>query len=142
MGCACPRAGALIKNPEQNFLSLKVDVLGVDAYKIAQDESMNVILRKKDSSTQMLSIPHIAGSKFGVTGLVFFDTARAFYMFNVNHALADQAAVTFNTGLLKGARVWRQAFIQCIRGLDCGGFCLSAAEPVYRGGDRPGQAGG
>jgi hypothetical protein len=93
-----------IKNPEQDFLSLKVDVLGVDSYKIAQNESLNVILRRKDSSTQMLSIPHITGSKFGVTGLVFFDTARAFYMFNVNHGLADQAAVTFNTGLLKGAR--------------------------------------
>jgi hypothetical protein len=94
----------VIKNPEQDFLSMKVDVLGVDPYKIPSGESLNVILRKKDSSTQMLSVPHISGSRFGLTGLVFFDTARAFYMFNVNKGLADQAAVTFNTGLLKGSR--------------------------------------
>ena len=94
----------VIKNPEQDFLSMKVDVLGVDAYKIAKDESLNVILSRKDSSTQLLQVPHLSGSKFGVTGLVFFDTVRAFYQFNVNHALADQAAVTFNTGLVRGAR--------------------------------------
>ncbi len=94
----------VIKNPEQEFLSMKVDVLGVDAYKIAKDESLNVILSRKDSSTQLLQVPHLSGSKFGVTGLVFFDTVRAFYQFNVNHALSDQAAVTFNTGLVKGGR--------------------------------------
>jgi hypothetical protein len=68
----------VIKNPEQDFLAMKVDVLGVDPYKIAKDESLNVILSRKDSSTQMLSVPHISGSKFGVMGLVFFDTVRHF----------------------------------------------------------------
>jgi hypothetical protein len=81
-----------------------VEVLGVDPYKISKDESLNVILSKRDSSTQMLSIPHIAGTKFGVTGLVFYDTARAFYQFNVNRTLSSQAAVSFNTGLVKGSR--------------------------------------
>jgi hypothetical protein len=52
----------------------------------------------------MMSLPHLSGGKFGVMGLVFFDTVKAFYQFNVNHALSDQAAVTFNTGLIKGAR--------------------------------------
>ena len=98
--------GALpvIKNPEQNYLSMKVDVLGVDPYKIAKEESLNVILRKKDSSTQMLQVPHLSGTKFGITGLVFYDTARAFYQFNVNRKLSNEAAITFNTGLIKGAR--------------------------------------
>ena len=95
----------VIKNPEQNYLSIKVDVLGVDPYKISKDESLNVILSRKDSSTQMLSVPHLSGSKFGITGLVFYDTARAFYQFNVNHKLSNEAAVTFNTGLIKGSRM-------------------------------------
>ncbi|HEY4111204.1 hypothetical protein [Puia sp.] len=94
----------VIKHPEQDYLSMRVDVLGVDAFKIAKDESLNVIMSKKDSSTQMYSIPHIAGSKFGITGLVFYDTVKAYYMFNVNHALSNQAAVTFNTGLVPGVR--------------------------------------
>ncbi|HVS97647.1 MAG TPA: hypothetical protein VHE54_14235 [Puia sp.] len=95
----------VIKNPEQDYLSIKADVLGIDPYKIAKDEFMNVILSKKDSSTQMLQIPHLSGSKFGVTGLVFYDTAKAYYQFNVNHNLSNEAAVTMNTGLLRGARV-------------------------------------
>lgn len=93
-----------IRNPEQDYLSMRVEVLGVDPYKISKDESLNVIMSRKDSSTQMYSIPHLSGTKFGVTGLVFYDTVKAYYMFNVNHALSNQAAVTFNTGLVNGPR--------------------------------------
>jgi len=52
----------------------------------------------------MLQLPHLTGIKFGVTGLVFFDTAKAYYQFNVNRKLSNEAAVTFNTGLVKGGR--------------------------------------
>jgi hypothetical protein len=103
----------VIKNPLQDYLSMRVDVLGVDPYKIAKDESLNVIMSRKDSSTQMYSIPHISGTRFGVTGLVFYDTVKAYYMFNVNHALSNQAAVTFNTGLIppvKSAKPLSTAF--------------------------------
>ena len=91
----------VVKNPEQDYLSIKAEVLGIDPYKIAKDELINVILSKKDSSTQMLQVPHLSGTKFGVSGLVFYDTAKAYYQFNVNHNLSNEAAVTFNTGLLK-----------------------------------------
>jgi hypothetical protein len=95
----------VVKNPEQNYLSIKVDVLGVDAYKINKEESLNVIISRRDSSSQMLSVPHMAGTKFGVTGLVFYDTVRAFYMFNVNKDLSKQAAVTFDNGLIRSRRM-------------------------------------
>ncbi|HTR30056.1 MAG TPA: hypothetical protein VMH27_12350 [Puia sp.] len=94
----------VIKNPEQEYLAMKIDVLGVDPYKIPKDESINVILARKDSSKQLLSVPHLSGSRFGVSGLVFFDTVKAFYSFNTNRALADQAAVTFNNGLVRGPK--------------------------------------
>jgi len=97
----------VIKAPEQNFLSMKVEVLGVDPYKISKDESLNVILSKKDSSSQMMFVPHLTGGKFGVTGLIFYDTARAFYQFNTNRKLSNEAAVTFTTGLLKGGKAAR-----------------------------------
>ena len=97
----------VIKNPEQEYLSMKVEVLGIDPTKISKEESMNVIMSRKDSSTQMMSLPHIAGNKFGVTGLVFFDTVKAYYQFNVNHTLSDQAAIVFNTGLVRGGRLAR-----------------------------------
>jgi hypothetical protein len=97
----------VIRNPEQNFLALRVDVLGVDPYKINKEESLNVILSKKDSSTQMLQVPHVTGGKFGLGGLLFYDTARAYYMFNVNHKLSNEAAITFNNGLLRGGKAAR-----------------------------------
>jgi len=97
----------VIKNPEQDYLSMKVEVLGIDQTKISKDESMNVIMSRKDSSTQMMSLPHLAGNKFGVTGLVFFDTVKAYYQFNVNRTLSDQAAIVFNTGLVRGGRLAR-----------------------------------
>lgn len=100
----------VIKHPEQDFLALRVDVLGVDPYKITKDESLNVIMSRKDSSTQMLSVPHISGSKFGIMGLVFFDTVKAFYQFNTNRALADQAAITFSNGLITGPKTARPLF--------------------------------
>ena len=97
----------IIKNAEQDYLSLKVDVLGIDPYKIAKDESLNVIMSKKDSSTQMLQVPRQAGTKFGLTGLIFFDTARVFYQFNTNRKLSDEAAIIFDNGLVKGGRMAR-----------------------------------
>jgi hypothetical protein len=100
----------VIKNPEQDFLAMKVDVLGVDPFKIARDESLNVILSRKDSSTQMLSVPHISGTRFGVVGMVFFDTVKAYYMFNTNKALADQAAVTFSNGLVRALKIAKPLF--------------------------------
>lgn len=92
----------VIKYPPQEYLSIKVDVFGVDATRISREESLNVILRKKDSSTQMLDVPRLAANKFGVSGLIFYDTAQAYYQFNVNRKLSSEAAVVFNNGLFNG----------------------------------------
>jgi hypothetical protein len=94
----------VIKYIDQNHLSLNVEVLGVDPSRIAKDELLNVFLKKKDSSTQLLQVAHLSGGKFGVSGLVFFDTAKAYYQFNINRKLSDEAAVTFSSGLLRDYR--------------------------------------
>jgi hypothetical protein len=94
----------VIKYPLHDYLSLNVEVLGVDANRIAPNENLNLILQNKDSSTQMLNIPKIAKGKFGVSGMIFYDTAKAFYQFNVNRKLSNEAAVIFNTGLYRGVR--------------------------------------
>jgi hypothetical protein len=90
-----------IKNMDQDHLALKVEVLGVDPAKIARNEILSVILKKKDSSNQLLQVPHLNGDKFGIGGLIFYDTATAYYQFSINRKLSDEAAVTFNTGLLR-----------------------------------------
>ncbi len=93
-----------IKNIDQDHLALKVEVLGVYPSKIAKDELLSVILKKKDSSTQILQVPHLTGGKFGIGGLMFYDTATAYYQFTINRKLSDEAAVTFNNGLLREYR--------------------------------------
>jgi len=94
----------VIKYKEQDYLSAKVEVFGVEASKIAPNEAINLIIKRKDSSTQMMQMPKLSGTKFGVTGLMFYDTATAFYQFNVNHNLSDQAAIVFTNGLYNGVR--------------------------------------
>ncbi len=93
-----------IKFREQNYISAKVDVYGIDASRIPQNEIMNVIIKRKDSSTQMIQLPRLKGNKFGVSGLVFYDTATAFYQFNLDHNLASQTAVVFTNGLYSGVK--------------------------------------
>jgi hypothetical protein len=94
----------VIKYPIEDYLSLNAEVLGVDVTHIAPDENLNVILQNKDSSIKMLNVPRISKGKFGVSGMIFYDTAKAYYQFNVNHKLSNEAAVVFNTGLYKGPR--------------------------------------
>jgi hypothetical protein len=69
---------------------------------VAKEESLNLILRKKDSSTQILQVPHLSAFKFGITGLIFYDTAQAYYQFNMNRKLSSEAAIVFTNGLYNG----------------------------------------
>lgn len=90
----------IIKYPVENRISINAQVLGIDPTRIAKEENMNVIIQRKDSSVQMLSVPHISTNKFGVSGLMFYDTVKAYYQFNINHKLSNEAAVIFNNGIL------------------------------------------
>ena len=88
----------VIKYPIQNYLSLNAEVLGVVSSRIAKDESLNVIFQNKDSATNMLTVPYVGNGRFSVSGLVFYDTAKAFYMFNTNRNLSNEAAVVIKNG--------------------------------------------
>jgi len=92
----------IIKYPNQDYLSVNVQVLGVEPSRIAKDEELNVFLHKKDSSTQMMEVPNLTNGKFGLSGLIFFDTARAFYQFNHDRKLGSEAALVFTTGIFAG----------------------------------------
>jgi hypothetical protein len=93
-----------IKYPIQDYLSINAEVLGIDASRISNDENLIVILQRRDSTTQMFTIPRTAGRKFNIQGLRFYDTAKAYYQFNVDRKLSNEAAVIFNTGLFDGYR--------------------------------------
>ncbi len=97
----------VIKYPIENYLSLNAEVLGVVTSRIAKDESLNVIFQNKDSSTHMLTVPHVNNGKFQVSGLIFYDTAKAFYQFNTNRNLSNESAVIFKNGLYSGTKKLR-----------------------------------
>jgi hypothetical protein len=99
----------VIKFHDQDHISANVEVFGIDASRIAHNEAMNLIIKRKDSSTQMLQVPRLSGTKFGVSGLMFYDTATAFYQFNVSHELSTQAAIVFSNGLYNGVRKIRSS---------------------------------
>jgi hypothetical protein len=95
----------VIKFVDQDYISAKAEVLGVDASHVAKDESISLILKRKDSSTQLLQVPRIPGGmKFGLSGLIFYDTAQAYYQFNMNRKLSSEAAIVFTNGLYNGNR--------------------------------------
>ena len=52
----------------------------------------------------MVQVPHLAGMKFGVSGLIFYDTAVAYYQFNLNRKLSTEAAIVITNGLYNGSR--------------------------------------
>jgi hypothetical protein len=91
-----------IRYPNQNYLAVQAEVLGLDPSRINKDEAINIFLHKKDSSTQMLQIPRVKGGKFGSSGLIFYDTAKVYYQFNLDHKLSSEAAVIFTSGLVRG----------------------------------------
>ncbi len=94
----------VIKFPVEDYLSITAEVLGIDPTRISRDENMNIILQKKDSSVEMLSASKLDKNKFGISGLVFYDTAKAFYQFNTNRNLSHEAAIVFGNGLVKPNR--------------------------------------
>jgi len=92
----------VIKFPVENYLSINAEVLGIDVSRISKEENMNLILQRKDSSVQMMNVPKLSGGKFGISGLVFYDTAKAYYQFNLNRNMSRETAVVFNNGLVRG----------------------------------------
>ncbi len=94
----------VIKHPIENYLSINAEVLGVPSSRISKDESLNVVFQTKGTSTSMLNVPYMNNSKFSLSGLIFYDTAKAYYMFNTNRGLSNEAAVIFKNGLYAGVK--------------------------------------
>jgi hypothetical protein len=94
----------VIKYPIENFISINAEVLGVPSSRISKDESLNVVFQSKNSVTSMLTVPYVNNSKFSLSGLIFYDTARAYYMFNTNRGLSNEAAIIFKNGMYSGVK--------------------------------------
>jgi hypothetical protein len=95
----------VIKYPVENYLSINAEVLGIDKSRIAKDETISVILQSKDSTNKLLEVPRLNSGKFDLPGLIFYDTAKAYYQFTINKNLSQEAAVIFKNGLMTSPKV-------------------------------------
>lgn len=92
----------VIKYPNEDYISLKGNIVGVDPGKLSKDNQLNFIVQLKDSSTQFLSLPIQTGGNFMSGSMVFYDTARVFYQLNKDRRMASNIILKVDNGLWKG----------------------------------------
>ncbi len=83
---------------ETNYMQLQGKVLGASLN--SSSEILNMIITAKDSSKQMIFVPVAKDGSF-THPLFFYDTAKLFYSFNNNAALANSTHLQLNNGLFK-----------------------------------------
>jgi len=93
--------------PENNFMSLKGSVFGINPG-LVKDQQLNFVLSSKDSSKSLLFAAIDGNGSFEQTGLFFYDTVKVYYGFNNNSKLSSATQVKIENGLLRkenGAKV-------------------------------------
>lgn len=89
-----------IKYPlDTAYLSIMGKIEGVSTNRLAKSETINLILKGKDSSTQMLFVPLESNGSFAEPNIVFYDTATLFYQLNNFSSLPGRAQVSFKSSL-------------------------------------------
>ena len=83
---------------ETNYMKLEGKVLG--AALNSSSEVLNIFITAKDSSKQLIIVPIALDGSFSHP-LFFYDTAKLFYSFNNNAALANSTHLQLNNGLFK-----------------------------------------
>lgn len=83
---------------ETNYMKLQGKVL--DAALNSSSEVLNIFITAKDSSKQLIIVPVALDGSFSHP-LFFYDTAKLFYSFNNNAALANSTHLQLNNGLFK-----------------------------------------
>jgi len=93
-----------IKYPlDTAYLSLSGKVDGVNPNRLAKSETINLILRGKDSSSQMFFSPITPNGTFTESNIVFYDTATMFYQLNKLSVLPGRGKVSFQSSLIDTA---------------------------------------
>ncbi len=73
---------SLIFEPDTNYLSISGKIEDLKDRKIRKAETVNLVLFKKDSTTQYIFTPLHTDGSFGEENLILFDTTKVFYRLN------------------------------------------------------------
>ncbi|MEJ7767876.1 MAG: hypothetical protein WKF89_08690 [Chitinophagaceae bacterium] len=92
-----------LKFMPDNYLTLKGSLVGGSGNgSKTKDNLLNLIVQLKDSSSQFLSVPLLAGGKFASEPMVFYDTAKVFFQLNKDKRQVDNSLLNLENGLWKG----------------------------------------
>lgn len=93
-----------IKYPlDTAYLTLSGKVDGVNASRLTKSETMNLILKGKDSTTQLSFVPVTPNGIFSEPNIVFYDSATLFYQLNKIPILPGRGKVTIRNSLIDTA---------------------------------------
>ncbi|BAV09659.1 hypothetical protein FLA_5710 [Filimonas lacunae] len=82
------------------YLSFSGKVYGATPIQIRETGSINLIMKSRDSSTNLNFLPLRPDGTFSDPNMLFFDTLKIYYQFNKNKDFASRVAVSFSNGLL------------------------------------------
>ncbi len=82
------------------YLSLTGKIDGFSESRLAKAETLNLILRGKDSSTLMRFTPIGKNGSISEPNVIFFDTVKLYYQLNKISVLPGRGKVTINTNLI------------------------------------------
>lgn len=82
------------------YLTLSGNIEGVNESRLTKAETMNLILRGKDSTTSMYFVPVSKTGYFNVSNVIFFDTVTLFHQLNRIPILPGRGKVTFRSSII------------------------------------------
>ncbi len=85
---------------DTNYLSLTGKIDGFSESRLAKAETLNLILRGKDSSSLMRFTPIGKNGSIYEPNVIFFDTVKLYYQLNKISVLPGRGKVTINTNLI------------------------------------------
>lgn len=90
-----------IKYPlDTAYLTLSGNIEGVNENRLTRAETMNLILRGRDSTTNMYFVPVSKTGYFNVPNVIFFDTVTLFHQLNKIPILPGRGKVNFKTSII------------------------------------------
>ncbi|MEO5891538.1 MAG: hypothetical protein ABIQ31_14905 [Ferruginibacter sp.] len=87
---------------DTDFLQIKGAIYGLAKNKAAKaDQSINLVLQAKDSSTQLLFLPISPEGTFLQKDIMYYDTLKIFYTLNGDKKSTSKVDIHFDNGLAK-----------------------------------------
>lgn len=92
-----------IKNIPESYVTVKGKILGLLSSDLANGKELSMILQTKKGGSQFFMVPVDNKGQFGLTDMIFYDTAKLYYQFNndKNKKLTTTASFDFRNSFIQ-----------------------------------------